>query len=207
MANTLTTNYSLKKPAFSDENWHTPLNENFDVIDALLSALGISSTFKGVWQNATAYTAGDYVVDSTTHDIYVCLVGHTSAASPTTFASDRTTNPTYWALDDPSKQVDIDTITASKTLTQSDAGKLIVINSASAVTITLPQNSTEALVPGFAANIFSINTGTVTVAKEGSDTIQTPATLLQLSGQYSHASIVKTSFGSPNTWMLAGDVV
>lgn len=45
------------------------------------------------WANNTTYTRGQLREDGT--DVYVCLVGHTSAGAGT-FATDRAANPTYW---------------------------------------------------------------------------------------------------------------
>lgn len=48
------------------------------------------------WANSTLYTVGDLKRDILVPSSWICLVGHTSAAGPTTFAQDRTANPTYW---------------------------------------------------------------------------------------------------------------
>ena len=52
----------------------------------------------GVWDNSTAYTAGQKVIDAVTNDVYRVLTTHTSPATPTTFATDRTNNPNRWSL-------------------------------------------------------------------------------------------------------------
>jgi hypothetical protein len=51
---------------------------------------------RGNWANATAYAAADLAKDTADSTYWVCAVGHTSAAGPTTFAQDRAANPTRW---------------------------------------------------------------------------------------------------------------
>lgn len=53
------------------------------------------STF-AAWQNARVYPAGQIAFDAAGNTSWKCATGHTSAATPTTFAQDRTANPTYW---------------------------------------------------------------------------------------------------------------
>lgn len=87
-----TTNLGLELPTFNETTWHDDVNGNFEILDSAFGALNIS----GAWANATAYSTGDRVVDVTSALVYYCLVAHTSIASPSTFADDRTANPTYW---------------------------------------------------------------------------------------------------------------
>jgi hypothetical protein len=93
------------------------------------------------------------------------------------------------------------------TLTASDNGKVVELNNASAVTVTLPQTSTESIPAGFQCTLVQIGAGQVTVAAEGSDTIKSKDSLLSLAGQYSPAYVTKRTAGSPNDWFLAGDLV
>lgn len=92
------------------------------------------------------------------------------------------------------------------TLTASDNGKVVTLNNASAITLTLPQTSTEALAAGFQCVLVQRGAGQVTVAKEGSDTIESKDSNLKLTGQHSIATVVKLVAGSPNTWGLYGDL-
>lgn len=91
-----TTNFALNKPPFDFRLYHDYINENFDVIDAVLNQYLAVQNVVGVWQNSTAYNVGERVIDSIVGTIYNCAIAHTSAATPTTFAQDRATNPTYW---------------------------------------------------------------------------------------------------------------
>ena len=88
----------LFKPNFNALTWHDEVNANFDTIDALLSGYVAVQNVQGVWQNSTDYTIGMVLVDSQNGFLYECADDHTSADSPTTFAADRSHNPTYWTL-------------------------------------------------------------------------------------------------------------
>ena len=90
-----TPNYSFKLINFDTPRWHTLEYDNWNVLDALLKQAYIP-TIRGVWTNFTAYLAGDRVIDPDSGAIYRCEVGHSSAASPTTFAEDRLAHPTFW---------------------------------------------------------------------------------------------------------------
>jgi hypothetical protein len=91
------------------------------------------------------------------------------------------------------------------TLTASDEGKVVTLNNASAITLTLPENSTEALPEGFSCILRQLGAGQVTVAVEGSDTLQSKSAATKLVGQYSEAQVDIQTAGTPNTWFMAGD--
>ncbi len=92
------------------------------------------------------------------------------------------------------------------TLTASDNGKVVTLDNASAITLTLPQTSTETIVQGFQCVLIAKGAGQVTVVKEGSDTILSKGSDLKLSAQGSVATVIKTTAGSPNAWFLGGDL-
>lgn len=96
--------------------------------------------------------------------------------------------------------------TASYTLAASDNGKVVTINSASAVTLTLPDQATTTLPAGFQVAVIQRGAGQVTVAASGSDTIESVGGNSKLAGQHSAATIVLLVAGSPNTWGLYGDI-
>lgn len=93
---TKTGNLQLAQPAYNSTGWDVHFNGNMAIIDAALSQFFVQNNFLGIWENSTAYDVGDVVVDSTNSNIYTCAVGHTSPASPTTFATYRTANPSHW---------------------------------------------------------------------------------------------------------------
>lgn len=72
------------------------MNNNLIAIDAVLGQFNIGINLQGLWINSQAYVAGQSVIDGLTAHIWSCAISHTSAASPTTFLTDRTNNPTFW---------------------------------------------------------------------------------------------------------------
>jgi phage baseplate assembly protein gpV len=91
----------------------------------------------------------------------------------------------------------ITAVTGSYTLQTSDAGKLIQVNSSSAVTISVP---TTGFATGDEIYIATIGTGKVTVG--GAATVNAPSGVKTLVGQYSTAALVKLS----SYWILFGDL-
>ncbi|MEK9909115.1 MAG: hypothetical protein VW498_02005 [Candidatus Thalassarchaeaceae archaeon] len=92
------------------------------------------------------------------------------------------------------------------TLTASDNGKIVTLSNASAITLTLPETSTETLAVGFSCMIIQRGAGQVTVVVEGSDTLESSGSKTKLTGQHSSAFVTKITAGSPNTWGLYGDI-
>jgi hypothetical protein len=64
------------------------------------------------------------------------------------------------------------TITSSTTMLATDCSKFIYFNSAAAITITLPQQSTTTLAAGYGFNYKNLGAGTVTFVVEGSDVLR-----------------------------------
>lgn len=93
--------------------------------------------------------------------------------------------------------------TTARTLSYGDIGKLIRFTSGSAITVTLPQDSTENLVVGFQCVIFQDGAGQITFAKEGSDVIHSRGALVKTAGQYAAVTVVKLESG---VWALIGDL-
>lgn len=91
----LTTNYQFSKINFDFPRWHTYANDNWDLLDAILSAFISNQQIRGLWDNSTIYAINDRVLDGDNGILYLCLVNHTSASSGL-FAADRAANPTYW---------------------------------------------------------------------------------------------------------------
>jgi hypothetical protein len=58
----------------------------------------LSTTTPALWVNSTVYAIGARTRD-TDGSRWKCAVAHTSPAGPTTFASDRASNPTRWTID------------------------------------------------------------------------------------------------------------
>lgn len=90
----------------------------------------------------------------------------------------------------------------SYTLVLSDAGKLITLNNASAITLTIPTNASVAFPIGTVIDITQFGAGQVTVGGSGV-TINSADGDKKLRVRYSSASLIKTD---TDTWLLVGDI-
>ena len=95
MTDTFTTNFNFRLISFDGRPWHTHEQENWQLVDALLAQYLAITNVKGVWQNATAYTAGDRAIDGSDGTIWTCNTTHTSASTGT-FSAARTAIPALW---------------------------------------------------------------------------------------------------------------
>lgn len=92
----------------------------------------------------------------------------------------------------------------SYTLTLSDAGKLVILDNASAVTLTVPPNSSVAFPTGTVINLAQLGAGQVTAAEGSGVTVNQPATYTKkLTEQYAQATLIKTA---TDTWLLGGNL-
>lgn len=91
-----TPNFKLFKPPFDRKAWHRYINDNFSIIDAVLTTYLDVGNIVGVWANSTAYLDGDRVIDPDVGQVFEAAVNNTSSPGPTTFAQERVANPTYW---------------------------------------------------------------------------------------------------------------
>ena len=88
------------------------------------------------------------------------------------------------------------------TLVLTDNGRLVTLNNASAITVTVPTNASVAFATGAVINIQQIGAGQVTVVGDTGVTVtSTPGAKLR--AQYSAASLIKTGTDS---WTLIGDL-
>lgn len=93
--------------------------------------------------------------------------------------------------------------TAAYTLVLADLGKVVELNSASAVTLTVPSNASVAFAIGTVIEVCQIGAGQVTIAAAGGVTLRSPSGKLKIAGQYSSASLRKRA---TNEWVVAGDL-
>ncbi len=84
----------------------------------------------------------------------------------------------------------------------SDQSKLVTLNNASAIALTIPANSSVAYPVGTQIDLSQFGAGQVTVAGAGGVTVNS-ASGLKLRAQYSSASCVKVA---TDTWLLVGDL-
>ena len=89
----------------------------------------------------------------------------------------------------------------SYTLVLSDSAKLIELNNAAAITLTVPTNASVAFPVGTKIDLLQTGAGQVTVGGAGVTINATPG--LKLSGQWSSASLVKRA---TDTWVLIGNL-
>lgn len=92
------------------------------------------------------------------------------------------------------------------TLTLADNGQLVTASNASAITITIPANSTTAFAIGAQVNIAQTGVGQVTIQGAAGVTINSTgatATAPKIRAQYGSATCVKTA---SDTWLVIGDI-
>ena len=87
------------------------------------------------------------------------------------------------------------------TLVLTDNGRLVTLNNAASITVTVPLNSTTAFPTGAIVNLQQIGAGQVTVA--GASGVTLNGTGTKTRAQWSAASLVKTA---TDTWTLIGDI-
>jgi len=90
----------------------------------------------------------------------------------------------------------------SYTTVLADASKLVTLNNGSAITLTIPANSSVAYPVGTKIDLAQIGAGQVTVAGAGGVTVNSTPTL-KFRAQYSAATCIKTA---TDTWLLVGDL-
>lgn len=102
-----------------------------------------------------------------------------------------------------SSQVAINTQTGTTyTTVLTDASKLVTLNNASAITLTIPPNSSVAYPVGTKIDLLQIGAGQVTVAGGSGVTVNSTPTL-KLRAQYSGATCIQYA---ADTWILVGDL-
>lgn len=83
-----------------------------------------------------------------------------------------------------------------------DNGKLVTLNNAGAITLTVPTNTSVSYATGAQINILQLGAGQVTVVGDTGVTVYaTPGAKLR--AQYSAATLIKLD---TNTWLLTGDL-
>jgi hypothetical protein len=98
----------------------------------------------------------------------------------------------------------LDSVTSSRALAISDAGRTIRVGSSSDVTITIPLNSTTPFVIGQRIEFIRKGSGEVIFAGETSGVIiNSKNSNKKIAAQYSGAVLVKDD---TNTWILIGDL-
>jgi hypothetical protein len=89
------------------------------------------------------------------------------------------------------------------TLVAGDAGALVTLSNAAAITLTVPAEASVNYAVGTRIDLAQIGAGQVTVAGDAGVTVGSADAKLALRVQYSSASLVKTG---ADTWLLVGDL-
>ena len=170
------------------------------VITAVPSQTGNSGKFLTTNGSATSWGT----VDLTTKANLASPTFTGTPAVPTASFGDNTTQIASTAfVQDAVKLLPINYKTASLTLSSSEVGKLLMIESSSANTVTVPPDSTLTLPIGTQIPIVQWGTGQTTVAFTSPAWVAaTPG--LKLRTQYSSAMLIKIA---ANAWLLSGDIV
>lgn len=87
------------------------------------------------------------------------------------------------------------------TLVLADKNKLVTLDNAAAITLTVPTNASVAFATGAQVNIQQIGAGQVTVAGDSGVTVNGTGTKLR--AQWSAATLIKTG---TDTWTMVGDI-
>lgn len=93
--------------------------------------------------------------------------------------------------------------TTDFSLTLTDANKLLRVNSASAVAVTVPVNASAAFTTGTTVLLYKAGTGPVTISGAAGVTVNSLNSASAISGQYGQASLIKRD---TNEWLLAGNI-
>lgn len=87
------------------------------------------------------------------------------------------------------------------TLVLSDSARLVTLNNAAAITLTVPTNASVAYPLGTQVNLVQLGAGQVTVGGAGV-TLRSQGSKLKLNGQYATATLVKIG---TDEWVLVGN--
>lgn len=89
------------------------------------------------------------------------------------------------------------------TLVAGDAGKLVTLSNAAAITLSVPQDSAATIAVGTYVDLFQLGAGQVTVAAGTGATLRVGGLTAKARAQYSSLGVQKIS---ANTWRLYGDL-
>jgi hypothetical protein len=151
---------------------------------------------------ATAVASGTLTLPAVT-DTIVSLTA-TQTLTNKTLTSPTVNTPT---INDARQNITLNAQTnTTYTLVLTDNGRLVTLNNASPITVTVPLNSSVAFATGAIINIQQIGAGAVTIQGASGVTITSTgatATAPVTRAQYSAASIIKTGTDS---WTVIGDL-
>lgn len=89
------------------------------------------------------------------------------------------------------------------TIVMADAGTVVELSNAAAITLTIPNNTTTAFPSGTIIEILQAGAGQVTISPAAGVTIDSRGSAFKTAGQWALAYMYKRN---PNEWVLTGDV-
>jgi hypothetical protein len=89
------------------------------------------------------------------------------------------------------------------TLALADDGKLVTLNNGSAITLTVPTNTSVAFPVGAEVDLAQLGAGQVTVSAAGGVTLDSYQSKVAIAGQFAAATLKKLA---TNTWLLVGNL-
>jgi hypothetical protein len=152
-----------------------------------------ATAFANIKQAATDSVTG--VVELATDAETATGTDTSRAVTPANIAS---------AYEPKGKTVGINTQTDSYTLALADAGKIVEGNKSTAMTITVPANTSVAFTVNTRIDVVQYGLGQVSLAGAGGVNIRSVGGKLKLATQYSSASLYKRA---TDEWVLVGDLV
>lgn len=93
--------------------------------------------------------------------------------------------------------------TTTYTAVLGDDGKLVTLDNASAITVTIPPNGTVAYGIGTQINFMQLGAGQVTIAAGAGVTLRSAGSKLKTNGQYAVATCCKIA---TDTWVVIGNL-
>ncbi len=139
-------------------------------------------------------TDSDGVVDAAETAPWFGIIGKPSTYPPDTHTHTKSSITDFAEVTENAK-------TSAYTLEIGDAGKMVTMASATAVTLTVPTNASVSYPIGTRIDILSLGAGDVSVAGDVGVTVQSLGAKLKLGGQYAGATLWKQA---TNVWVLIG---
>lgn len=172
------------------------------VVGSSLTSVGTIGT--GVWQGtaiASAYIAGDAIDGTKLADDAVDSEHYTDGSIDTAHLS------SGLQIDDPTLTYSINAQTGTTyTPVLADAGKIVTLNNGSAITLTIPPNSSVAYPVGSSLTFINIGAGLTTFAQGSGVTIASSggtATAPSITAQHNSATCIKIA---TDTWQVIGAI-
>lgn len=133
-----------------------------------------------------------------------------SNITPGTDGNVMTSNGSVWTSETPPDTVSLVEIpldfnyqTVGYTLVLTDVGKLIVMDSGSGISLTIPPNSSVAFAIGQKITVTSIGAGVITIAGGSGVSIRSLSSMTKIAGQYGVVTLIKIA---ENSWLVYGDL-